>query len=214
VETQRRVMGADDPDTLGSISSLALTLCAEGDCAEGVKLNREVWEKQKRILGSEAHYTLVTMDNLSIMLAENGQPAEAEKLAQEALAIHLRVYGPDNYATINSMINLGEFQRDLKHDEDAKKTIRHTLEIEERIFGPDQPETAVTRYDLASVLARSGQIDEALPLLRQAVDHGLPPRLDLDVEKDPVLNSLRGDPRFEAIVADARERAAAAPNTK
>jgi non-specific serine/threonine protein kinase/serine/threonine-protein kinase len=214
VEMQRRVMGADHPDTLASISSLAFTLCAEGKCAEGVKLNSDVLEKQKRILGREAQYTIVTMDNLAIMLAEDGRPAEAEKLEEEALAIHLRVYGPDNLDTIDATINLGEFQRDLKHDEDAKKTFRRTLEIEERIFGPDQPETAVTRYDLASVLARSGQIDEALPLLRQAVDHGLPPRLDLDVEKDPVLNSLHGDARFEAIVADARERASAAPNTK
>jgi eukaryotic-like serine/threonine-protein kinase len=214
VEAQRRVMGADHPDTLASISSLAFTLCAEGKCTEGVKLNSDVLEKQKRILGREAQYTLVTMDNLAIMLAEDGRPAEAEKLEQEALAIHLRKYGPDNLDTIDASINLGEFQRDLKHDEDAKKTIRHTLEIEERIFGPDQPETAVTRYDLASVLARSGQIDEALPLLRQAVDHGLPPRLDLDVEKDPVLNSLHGDARFEAIVADARERATGAQSAK
>jgi serine/threonine protein kinase len=214
VETQRRVMGADHPDTLASISSLAFTLCAEGKCTEGVKLNSDVLEKQKRILGREAQYTLVTMDDLAIMLAEDGRPAEAEKLEQEALAIHLRKYGPENLDTIDASINLGEFQRDLKHDEDAEKTIRHTLKIEERIFGPDQPETAVTRYDLASILARGGQIDEAIPLLRQAVDHGLPPRLELDVEKDPVLSSLHGDARFEAIVADARERASAAPNTK
>jgi non-specific serine/threonine protein kinase/serine/threonine-protein kinase len=214
VDTQRRVLGAEHPDTLASISSLAFTLCEEGKCAEGVKLNSEVLEKQKRVLGPEARYTIVTMDNLAIMLAENRRPAEAETLEKEALAIHLRVSGPDNFDTVNAMINLGEFQRDMGRDGEAMKTFRQTLEIEERIFGPNQPETAVTRYDLASVLARSGQIEDAFPLLRQAVDHGLPPRLDLGVEKDPVLSSLHGDPRFEALVSDARERAAAAQNTK
>ena len=208
VDAQRRVMGADHPDTLASISSLAFTLCEEGHCAEGVKLNSGVLEKQKRILGPEAHYTLVTMDNLAIMLAEDGRPAEAEKLEEDALAIHLRTAGPENFATIHSMINLGDFQRDMHQDEDAQKTLRHALEIEGRIFGPDQPESAATRYDLATVLARDGHKDEAIPLLHQAVDHGLPPRLDLEIEKDPLFNSLHGDPRFKEIVSDAKRRAA------
>jgi len=44
--------------------------------------------------------------------------------------------------------------------------------------------------------------------LRQAVDHGLPPRIDLNIEKEPYFNSLHGDPRFAALVAHAKERAA------
>ncbi len=214
VETQTRVLGPDHPDTLASISSLAQTLCEEGHCAEAAKLNSEVLEKQKRILGPEAHYTVVTMDNLAMMLGEDGRPAEAEKLEQQALAIHLRTDGSENYATIICMINLGDSQRDLRQDEEAKKTFRQALEIEERIFRPDQPETASTRYDLASVLVRDGQSQEAIQLLRQAVDHGLPRQADLDLENDPLFNSLHNDPRFAAIVLEARERAATAQNTK
>ena len=52
-------------------------------------------------------------------------------------------------------------------------------------------------------------IVEALSLVRQAVDHGLQPRMDLDIEKEPLFNSLHGDPRFAALVAHAKERAAA-----
>jgi len=213
VETQTRVLGPDHPDTLASISSVASTLCEEGHCAEGARLNSEVLEKQKRILGPEAHYTVVTMDNLAMMLGEGGQPKEAEKLERQALAIHLRTDGPENYSTIICMINLGDSQRDLRQDEEATKTFRQALEIEGRIFGPDQPETASTRYDLASVLVRNGQSQEAIQLLRQAVDHGLDRQFDLGLEKDPLFNSLHGEPRFEAIVSDARERAAA-QNTK
>jgi tetratricopeptide (TPR) repeat protein len=154
------------------------------------------------------------MDNLAMMLGEDGRPAEAEQLEKQALAIHLRTEGPENFATIICMINLGDSQRDLRQDEEAKKTFRQALEIEGRIFGPDQPETAATRYDLASVLIRGGQSQEAIQLLRQAVDHGLTPQADLGVEKDPLFSSLHGDPRFEAIVVDARQRAATAQNTK
>jgi hypothetical protein len=60
------------------------------------------------------------------------------------------------------------------------------------------------------MLARKGNRDEALSLLREAVDHGLSPVADLAIEKDPDLESLHGDPGFATLVADAKKRAAAA----
>jgi eukaryotic-like serine/threonine-protein kinase len=210
LDAQQRVLGADNADTLATESELGFTLSAEGNTAEGVRLNTEVLEKQKRVLGPEAHYTLVTMDNLAITLAENHQPAEAVKLQEEALTIHLKVEGPENLSTIDSMINLGEFQRDLGRDEDAKKSLYRALEVEGHALGPDQPETAVTKYDLATIFARKGQLDDAFSFLGQAVDHGLPPRIALDMPDDPLLNVLHGDPRFAALVAHAKQRAAAA----
>jgi hypothetical protein len=44
--------------------------------------------------------------------------------------------------------------------------------------------------------------------LRQAVDHGLPPRIDLNIEKEPYFRSLHSDPRFGSLVVHAKERAA------
>jgi non-specific serine/threonine protein kinase/serine/threonine-protein kinase len=209
LDTQRRVLGVDHQDTLATMSELGYTLCEEKkDCAEGVRLNQEVLEKQKRVLGPEAYYTLVTMDNLAILLAEDGRPAEAESLQREALQIHLRVLGPQNLGTINAMLNLGEFQRDLGRYEEAKTSLSQALNIEGRVLGPDQPETAATKYDLATVVAHDGQVGEALSLVGQAVDHGLPPLMDSRIETDPLLNSLHGDPRFAALVAHAKQVAA------
>ena len=207
---QRRVLGADHPDTVATESELAFTLCErKNTCDEGVRMNQEVLAKQKRILGPEHRYTLVTMDNLALNLAVVGRLAEAEKLQKDALDIQLRVFGPENLSTINAMLNLGEIQRDLGRFEDAKKQLSQALEIEGRVLGPDQPETATTKYDLATVVAHDGQIEDVLSLLGQAVDHGLPPLNDLNMENDPLLTSLHGDPRFAALVAHAKERAAA-----
>jgi tetratricopeptide (TPR) repeat protein len=111
------------------------------------------------------------------------------------------------------MVNLAEFQRDLGRTDDAKKLLLQVLDTERRVLGPNQPETAVTKYDLATLLARDGRTAEALSLLRDAIDHGLPPLMDSRIEKDALFDSLHGDPRFAPLVAHAKERASAAENT-
>ena len=78
------------------------------------------------------------------------------------------------------------------------------------MFGPDHPISASSVYNLACLAAVTGQRDEALTLLSQAVDHGLGPDLDLGIAKDADLQSLHGDPRFDALVTHAQERGTAA----
>jgi hypothetical protein len=63
---------------------------------------------------------------------------------------------------------------------------------------------------LSKLLSGDLDWDQALSLLREAVDHGLPPYADLFMAKDLDLTSLHGDPRFDAVVAHAKERAAGA----
>jgi hypothetical protein len=59
------------------------------------------------------------------------------------------------------------------------------------------------------VVAQQSPHDESLSLLHEAVDHGLRPSTGLDMDKDPDLKSLHGDARFVALVAHAKELAAA-----
>jgi serine/threonine protein kinase/tetratricopeptide (TPR) repeat protein len=208
LDAQRRVLGPEKLDTLESMGALAVITDERGNPAEAEKLNREVLEKKKRLLGPQAFGTLATMDNLAVVLAREGKLVEAEKLEQETLEIQLRIFGPENLGTISSMINVADMQLDMGRYEEAEKGFRRALELEKRVLGPDQPETALTLYNLACIDASRGQPDEALSLLRQAVDHGLHPRIDLKIEKDPYFKSLQDDPRFAALVAHAKERAA------
>jgi len=209
LDEERRVLGPSDPETLGTIGDLAITLCEEGNCAESVRLNREVFQRKKQVLGPEAFPTLATEDNLAVMLRVTGQLTEAERVERDTLDIQLRVFGRENLGTISSMTNMADIERDMGRDDEAQALYRETLELEERVLGPDQRETAVTKYELACMLARRGQTDEAISLLEQAVHHGLPPRMDLGIAKEPRLSSFHGDPRFTALVLHARELAAA-----
>jgi serine/threonine protein kinase/tetratricopeptide (TPR) repeat protein len=210
LDVQRRVLGPEHRDTLGTMGGLAAILADEGHNDEALRLQRETLAIERRVFGAQDPDTLSAMDNLAATLARGGNFAEAEKLERETLEIQLRVFGPENLGTLSSMINLAAMLAAMGRDAESETLMRQSLDIERRILGPDQPETALTAYNLACIVARKGQRDEALSLLSEAVDHGLAPRIDLRIDQDSDLNSLHGDPRFVALVAHAKQRAAAA----
>ena len=58
------------------------------------------------------------------------------------------------------------------------------------------------------IAAQRGQRDKAFLLFQDSVDHGLPSNIAFGIPEDPDLKPLHGDPRFDALVAHAKERAA------
>ena len=91
---------------------------------------------------------------------------------------------------------------------------REVLGSRRRVIGPEYPQTAFRTYHLGVIAANRGNRAEALSVLRQAFDHGLFSTEALGMEKDPDLKSLQGDPRFDALVAYAENRATAAQTSK
>jgi A/B hydrolase-like, N-terminal domain len=57
--------------------------------------------------------------------------------------------------------------------------------------------------------AVQGHTEQALSLLREAVDHGLRSAVAVTMDKDDDLKSLHDDPRFLVLIAHAKELAAA-----
>jgi hypothetical protein len=53
LETRKRVLGEEHPDTLTSIASLALTYSKQGRWKEAEELNVQVMETMQRVLGEE-----------------------------------------------------------------------------------------------------------------------------------------------------------------
>ncbi len=208
LEIERRVLGPEHPETLGSMSNLADDLNSEALYAEAEKLDREAVEIQRRVLGPENPQTLNAMSNLADALHSQGQDAEAEKLYGETIGVQSRVLGPEHPDTLNSSRSLAVILAHGGRYAEAEKLERQTFEIQRRVLGPEHPETAVSAYNLACVLARQGKREQSLTFLREAVEHGLQPAGLLELETSDDLKSLRGDPRFVAIVSDAHQRAA------
>lgn len=206
---RRRVLGPDHNDTLSITADLATTLDEQGNHSEAEKLERDVLEKRKRVLGLENPYTLGAMDALAAILVNENRLTEAEEIERQAVTTQRRLHGDENLDTIHYMMNEAAIEGQMGKNQESEQALRQVLEIQRRVLGPEQPETAVTVYNLAALAAKGGRIDEALSLLRQSIDHGLLPRWAVKIGEDPDLNSLHGDARFAALIAHAKELAAA-----
>jgi Tetratricopeptide repeat len=145
-----------------------------------------------------------------VVFVEN-RYAEAEKLNWETLNIERRVLGPEHSYTLGTMGQQAVVLTIEGRDAEAEKLTREMIDISRRVFGPDNADMAVSVYNLGCAEAHRGNRSKALSLLRQAVDHGLPPFMAIGMKNDPDLKSLRSDPRFIAMVANAKQREGATP---
>lgn len=210
LEIERRVLGPEHPDTLTTMLSLAFDLRSEHRLSESEKLCQAALEGRRRVLGSEHPDTLNAMSVYGTILQEENLNPEAERLHREALEISRRVLGPEHPDTLITMNDLTQDLINMKRYGEAEAVARQALEIQRRTLGPQDPNRALTAYNVACIAAHRGERDAAIVLLREALDHNLPPFADLFMGKDLDLQSLHGDPRFEALVARANELAAAA----
>jgi serine/threonine protein kinase/tetratricopeptide (TPR) repeat protein len=210
LQSQRKILGPESPDTLWSMDVLASIYFDENRLSDAEKLYQEAFDVRRRVLGSDHPDTLAVMDGYATTLATEHRNDEAENLLRETLNIRRRVLGPEHRDTLMSMNNLANMLFIEARYAEADTLEHQTFDIQRRVLGPNHPDTAMSTYNLGGIALHKGKRDEALSLLREAVDHGLAPNIALNMEKDPDLSALHSDPRFTSLVAHAKERAAAA----
>jgi len=206
LQAERAALGPEHPDTLHMMNNLAAMLGNQGRQVEAERIQREVVEIERRVLGPDHPETVFAMGNLANYLADQGRYAEAERMQRDVLAANRRSLGPEHPETLRVMANLVNTLSGEKRYDEAETLQRETLEIETRVLGPDHPWVGMGFYDLACIKALRGSRDEALAALRQSLDHGMPATTAQGIADDEELKSLHGDPRFDAIVAEARKR--------
>jgi hypothetical protein len=89
------------------------------------------------------------------------------------------------------------------HHDRAGELLERALAIQRRALGPRHPVVGRSLYNLACLDALRGEGEVALDRLREALDAGWAHPV---IFEDPDFEALRGDPRFEAIVAEVKER--------
>jgi eukaryotic-like serine/threonine-protein kinase len=201
LEARRRILGPEHPLTVAAMSNIAAVLGNEGKYVEAEKIFREVLDKQRRLLGPEHPSTASTMSTLSIDLLELGRYPEAEKLAREALDIERRVEGSESPDTADAERELANVLTVEGHYQDAEKLYREAIRIATKTNAVSL--LAGSWYALACMSAKAGRHDKAIEYLGHAVDSGFG-RPEW-IASDSDLKPLHGDPRFNALVAKARD---------
>ena len=205
LEIQRRVLGPNSPDTLDTMTNLAISLADQRRLPEAISLGREAMNGKQRVLGLEDRRTLSSMDNLAAALGMNGQLAESETLEAQTIGLEIKVFGQGDARLLNSMNNQGDTLFYEGRFAEARAMWEQTRNTQLRVFGANHPETARSTYNLGCAAAHDGKIGQAFSYLDQAVDH-LAPRIIPQIANDPVLATLRKDPRFNSLVARAKKR--------
>jgi len=209
LEIEAHVLGPSHPDTLDSMSSLSGMLNNEHKYAEAESLERETLRLQREKVGLQHQETLYTMLNLSGTLKEEGSFAESEKVGREALDAAHKALRPDNPLIPMLMYNVAAALEKEGRLAESERLLRETMEVGRVAFSSEDPTPALITYTLGVVLAREGRGREALASLSDSMSHGLDAATTAGIERDTAFKSLHGDSRFEAILTEARRRAAA-----
>ena len=85
METRKKKLGVDHPNTLTSMSNLASTYSNQGRWEAAEELQVEVIETCKKKLGVDHPSTLASMSNLAFTWKSQGRDAEAVFLIGEGL---------------------------------------------------------------------------------------------------------------------------------
>jgi hypothetical protein len=110
IETTKRVLGEEHPDTLTSMANLALTYSDQGRWTEAEELQVQVIEMRKRVLGAEHPDTLTSMANLASTYRNQGRWKEAEQLQMQAVKGMIKILGMEHPHTLSTITILEQMR--------------------------------------------------------------------------------------------------------
>jgi hypothetical protein len=170
METRKRVLGDEHPDTLTSMANLAATYRNQGRWNEAEKLEVQVMETRKRVLGDEHPDTLRSMANLAATYWNQGRWNEAEKLEVQVMETGKRVLGDEHPDTLRSMANLAATYSNQGRWNEAEKLEVQVMETTKRMLGDEHPDTLRSIANLAATYRNQGRWNEAEKLEVQVME--------------------------------------------
>jgi tetratricopeptide (TPR) repeat protein len=166
---RRRVLGGDHPDTMWSLTNLALVLRDQGDLEGARGRHERTLEVRRRVLGENHPDTASSLNNLATVLAEQGHLDRARDLHEQALAIRQQELGLDHLDTAQSLNNLARILHDQRDFHRAHDLHEQALAIRQRELGENDPQTAQSLTNLARVLRDEGDLKGAQGLHERAL---------------------------------------------
>jgi tetratricopeptide (TPR) repeat protein len=170
LQTRRRLLGDDNPDTIRSIEDLGSLQRYRGKLPEAERLLREALAWRNRELGDSHSDTLSAMSNVAVVLREQAKYPEAEPLCRRALEERRRLLGDDNELTLDCLDEMGTLLREEGKQAEAEACYREALEKRRRVRGEDHPQTLQSLNNLGVLLNEEGKRADALECFREVLD--------------------------------------------
>jgi len=144
-----------------------------------------------------------TVFDLGRLHFDLGHEEKARRHFERALNIQERSLGAEHPAVAPPLESLGFLEYRSGNYGRALQLYERALAINRRALGDGHPRLAHSLYNLGCLAALEGDKHKSLELLHQALESSFRSPIILS---DPDLDTLRGDPEFEALVEEVRRR--------
>jgi tetratricopeptide (TPR) repeat protein len=112
----------------------------------------------------------VSLGHVGDLLTLQADYDAAEKAYRDAVAIQSRVVNPQGRAQLAQTLHgLGFLLEQQGRYADAERSLRQALELQRTLYGDSNGETVRTLKDLARVTDKEGDLNKAIPLMRNVV---------------------------------------------
>ncbi|KAH8824127.1 hypothetical protein DL96DRAFT_1502139 [Flagelloscypha sp. PMI_526] len=160
----RRILGPGHPDTLRSMSNLALTYSDLGQHRKALELKERVLKLQRHVLGEEHPDTLRSMSSFANTYSDLGQHRNAFELNEQVLMLRKQILGEEHPDTVGSMSNLALTYLDFGQHRNALELQEQVLKLQKRILGEEHPRALTSMRNLALTYSYLGEHRKALEL--------------------------------------------------
>lgn len=151
VETYREIMGVNHPDTLNSMSHLALLkFWDEGQWNEAEELFLQMAEIKSEVLGAEQAGTLVSIGYLARMYRFQGRLDKAEKFERQVMETYAATFGGEHPDTLISMKNLAAVLVEKGRWVEGEQMAKQVLGTSKRVRNIEHPDMLHSISNLAS----------------------------------------------------------------
>jgi serine/threonine protein kinase/tetratricopeptide (TPR) repeat protein len=189
--------GPDSPQVLAADDSLARTYMYQGRCHEAESLLFDVLDRRRRLVGSDHPDTWRTMVHLGEVYKASQKHDRAAPLFEDAIKGLEPRLGPDDRDVLSAKVLLSGSYLELRRYAETQALLEPAVDRIRHVFGELDFQTHVALYNLGVAQANSGDGEGAFRYLRESIDRGW--NYPTSLARDPMLLSLHGDPRFDAL---------------
>jgi len=170
LETRRRVLGEEHPDTIASRFAIGELLHNQGNARDAEPYLREALRESRRVNGEDSSQTLLNIAELGAVLDAEGKTAESGRYLREAeskLSRLVRQGKPVPQAVFSELVWVLVQEGKMS---DAEQLARKALDRSRRDLGENQPGTLSAMHTLSRILFIEGKFDAAEPLIRDLME--------------------------------------------